>query len=101
MDFYSAVPLLEGQGCIAGPKEAWVGIYWVVPTVLYTASVSISPIIVPIATLTHASADGSRLCPFHRILEIKDIDPVETYVTRWVESLCREGLSFLRPPLKD
>jgi len=36
--FYRSVPLLEGQGCIAGPKSAWVGIYWVVPTALYTVS---------------------------------------------------------------
>ncbi|KAG7088482.1 hypothetical protein E1B28_012470 [Marasmius oreades] len=36
--FYRSVPLEEGQGCIAGPKEAWVGIYWVLPTALYTAS---------------------------------------------------------------
>lgn len=36
--FYRYVPLLEGQGCIAGPKSAWVGIYWVMPTVLYTVS---------------------------------------------------------------
>jgi hypothetical protein len=35
----SAVPLQQGQGCIAGPKAAWVGIYWLVPTLLYTASV--------------------------------------------------------------
>lgn len=27
-----------GQGCIAGPKHNWVGIYWVAPTLLYTAS---------------------------------------------------------------
>ncbi|KAG6918322.1 hypothetical protein DXG01_015180 [Tephrocybe rancida] len=36
--FYRSVPLLEGQGCIAGPKHNWVGIYWVAPTLLYTAS---------------------------------------------------------------
>ncbi|KAG6836684.1 hypothetical protein H0H93_004974 [Arthromyces matolae] len=36
--FYRSVPLLEGQGCIAGPKHNWVGIYWVGPTLLYTAS---------------------------------------------------------------
>jgi hypothetical protein len=34
------VPLLVGQGCIAGPKHNWVGIYWLAPTLLYTASVS-------------------------------------------------------------
>ena len=37
-----AVPLLEGQGCIAGPKETWVGIYWVAPTVLYTVSFALA-----------------------------------------------------------
>jgi hypothetical protein len=36
--FYRSVPLLEGQGCIAGPKQNWVGIYWVAPTLLYTIS---------------------------------------------------------------
>ncbi|EJC98887.1 uncharacterized protein FOMMEDRAFT_142948 [Fomitiporia mediterranea MF3/22] len=36
--FYRSVPLLEGQGCIAGPKSNWVGIYWLAPTLLFTAS---------------------------------------------------------------
>ncbi|KAJ7600498.1 hypothetical protein C8J56DRAFT_813308 [Mycena floridula] len=36
--FYRSVPLDVGQGCIAGPKATWVGIYWVGPTLLYTAS---------------------------------------------------------------
>lgn len=36
--FYRSVPLKEGQGCIAGPKHNWVGIYWVAPTLLYTVS---------------------------------------------------------------
>jgi len=40
--FYFSVPLKEGQGCIAGPKEVWVGIYWVAPTLLYTASFSLA-----------------------------------------------------------
>ena len=35
-------PLLEGQGCIAEPKHAWVGIYWVSATVLYTASFALA-----------------------------------------------------------
>lgn len=37
-----AVPLLDGQGCIAGPRHTWVGIYWIAPTLLYSLSVSIS-----------------------------------------------------------
>jgi hypothetical protein len=36
--FYRSVPLLDGQGCIAGPRHTWVGIYWVAPTLLYTLS---------------------------------------------------------------
>ncbi|KAJ7505364.1 hypothetical protein B0H11DRAFT_1978308 [Mycena galericulata] len=36
--FYRSVPLLEGQGCIAGPRDNWVGIYWAAPTLLYTVS---------------------------------------------------------------
>jgi len=40
--FYRSVPLLDGQGCIAGPKHKWVGIYWVAPTLLYTVSFALS-----------------------------------------------------------
>ncbi|KAI0051095.1 hypothetical protein FA95DRAFT_1486048 [Auriscalpium vulgare] len=36
--FYRAVPLLDGQGCIAGPKHSWVGIYWASATLLYTTT---------------------------------------------------------------
>ena len=50
----TAVPLLEGQGCIAGPKHNWVGIYWLAPTLLYTASVSLHSI--PVSK--HTSAMG-------------------------------------------
>jgi hypothetical protein len=37
--FYAAVPLEESQGCIAGPKHNWVGVYWLSVTIFYTASV--------------------------------------------------------------
>lgn len=40
--FYRSVPLLEGQGCIAGPKQSWVGIYWIAPTLLYTVSFALA-----------------------------------------------------------
>ncbi|KAF8635996.1 hypothetical protein AX15_000158 [Amanita polypyramis BW_CC] len=40
--FYRSVPLLQGQGCIAGPRSNWVGIYWLAPTLLYTASFALS-----------------------------------------------------------
>ncbi|KAL5524712.1 hypothetical protein ACEPAF_9857 [Sanghuangporus sanghuang] len=40
--FYRSVPLLEGQGCIAGPKSNWVGLYWLAPTLLFTASFALA-----------------------------------------------------------
>ncbi|KAI4525358.1 hypothetical protein K525DRAFT_234645 [Schizophyllum commune Loenen D] len=40
--FWRSVPLEEGQGCIAGPKHTWVGIYWVAPTLLYAASFALA-----------------------------------------------------------
>ena len=40
--FDLAVPLLDGQGCIAGPKANWVGIYWLSATLLYTASFALA-----------------------------------------------------------
>jgi hypothetical protein len=40
--FYRSVPLDVGQGCIAGPKHNWVGIYWLAPTLLYTASFALA-----------------------------------------------------------
>ena len=38
VNFTLATPVKEGQGCIASPKHNWVGLYWVAPTALYTAS---------------------------------------------------------------
>lgn len=40
--FYRSVPLDVGQGCIAGPKANWVGIYWLSATLLYTASFALA-----------------------------------------------------------
>jgi len=40
--FYRVMPLLDGQGCIAGPKANWVGVYWLFPTLLYTASLALA-----------------------------------------------------------
>jgi len=40
--FYRVMPLEEGQGCIAGPKHNFVGIYWLAPTLLYTASFALA-----------------------------------------------------------
>lgn len=39
--FYQVVPLKVGQGCIAGPKHNWVGIYWLAPSLFYSAAVCV------------------------------------------------------------
>ena len=42
---FPSAPSFSGQGCIAGPKYSLrevVGIYWVLPTVLYTASLALA-----------------------------------------------------------
>ncbi|KAI6166704.1 hypothetical protein EDD17DRAFT_1688532 [Pisolithus thermaeus] len=42
--FYRSVQLLDGQGCIAGPlnNQSWVGVYWLIPTILYGASFTLA-----------------------------------------------------------
>ncbi|KAG6333358.1 hypothetical protein ID866_5734 [Astraeus odoratus] len=42
--FYRSVHLEDGQGCIAGPlnNQSWVGIYWLLPTILYGASFTLA-----------------------------------------------------------
>ncbi|KAB5589037.1 hypothetical protein CTheo_7515 [Ceratobasidium theobromae] len=40
--FYRPMPLKEGQGCIAGPKANWVGVYWVAPTLFWTAAFALA-----------------------------------------------------------
>jgi hypothetical protein len=40
--FFRVVPLLEGQGCIAGPTSNWVGIYWAAPTIFFTATLGLA-----------------------------------------------------------
>lgn len=39
--FYFPLNLQNQQGCIAAPKHAWVGVYWVGPTLLYAVCVSL------------------------------------------------------------
>ncbi|KAG8737035.1 hypothetical protein FRC11_002257 [Ceratobasidium sp. 423] len=40
--FYRPMPLKEGQGCIAGPTHNWVGIYWLAPTIFWTAAFALA-----------------------------------------------------------
>ncbi|KAI0031762.1 hypothetical protein K488DRAFT_15864, partial [Vararia minispora EC-137] len=38
--FYERIPVLDGQGCIAGPKALWVGVYWISTTLFYLTSMA-------------------------------------------------------------
>jgi hypothetical protein len=38
--FYHPLNLQNSHGCIPAPKHNWVGIYWVMPTILYLCAVS-------------------------------------------------------------
>ncbi|KAI9509219.1 hypothetical protein F5148DRAFT_1347992 [Russula earlei] len=40
--FYRSVPILDEQGCIAGPKHNWVGVYWLSATLFYMASCALA-----------------------------------------------------------
>ncbi|GJJ15996.1 hypothetical protein Clacol_010275 [Clathrus columnatus] len=41
--FYHVVPVDDpSQGCIAGPKQSWVGIYWVGATLFFTTSFALA-----------------------------------------------------------
>ena len=84
-----AVPLKPGQGCIAGPKHAWVGIYWVAPTLLYTVSVRSAPfnlLSVPSLTLTCHPQFGLALLRSIKSLEVKPL-------TIW-KLMLRDGLNL-------
>lgn len=53
--FYQVVPLKEGQGCIAGPKHNWVGLYWLAPSLFYTATVCLLSALTATRTGAHIS----------------------------------------------
>jgi len=40
--FYRAMPLDVGQGCIAGPRQNFVALYWAAPTAFYTACLALA-----------------------------------------------------------
>ena len=76
-----AVPLLVGQGCIAGPRHNWVGIYWVAPTLLYTASVSIFGATQPVhINVTKKSIVVRARCqPFIPVTPTEAAHPLEAH----------------------
>ncbi|KAF9454715.1 hypothetical protein P691DRAFT_783839 [Macrolepiota fuliginosa MF-IS2] len=86
--FYRSVPLKEGQGCIAGPKQNWVGIYWVAPTLLYTVSFGL-------ALLRSVKSLGAKpLSPWKLMLR----DGLNLYGAIWIVNMVNMLFWFIMTP---
>ncbi|KAF9468597.1 hypothetical protein BDZ94DRAFT_1208792 [Collybia nuda] len=86
--FYRSVPLLEGQGCIAGPKHNWVGIYWVAPTLLYTVSFGLA------LMRSINSLQAKPLSPWKLMLR----DGLNLYAAIWLVNLANMFFWFIMKP---
>jgi len=86
--FYRSVPLLQGQGCIAGPKANWVGIYWVAPTLLYTASFILA------VARSVKSLQGRPMTPWKLMLR----DGLNLYGSIWAVNMINMLFWFIANP---
>lgn len=86
--FYRSVPLEEGQGCIAGPKHTWVGIYWVAPTVLYTASLVLA------LSRSLESLKSKPMTPWRLMLR----DGLNLYGAIWIVNMANMLFWFIIKP---
>jgi len=86
--FYTSVPLLEGQGCIAGPKANWVGIYWLAPTLLYTVSFVLA------LKRSLDSLEAKRLSPWKLMLR----DGLNLYGTIFIVNMANMLFWFIIKP---
>ncbi|KAK1226587.1 hypothetical protein PQX77_010427 [Marasmius sp. AFHP31] len=89
--FFKSVPLKEGQGCIAGPKESWVGIYWVFPTLLYTASMVLA------FARSIESLKLKQLTPWRLMLR----DGLNLYAAIWVVNMANMLFWFIIKPTDE
>lgn len=84
-----AVPLEVGQGCIAGPKHNWVGIYWVGPTLLYTASVSYILLWSKMWRTQSSLAVSSGFEPLHCLSSPQAFESLEVDASWWSQPVWR------------
>ncbi|EAU86009.1 hypothetical protein CC1G_03032 [Coprinopsis cinerea okayama7 len=89
--FYRSVPLLEGQGCIAGPKANWVGIYWLAPTLLYTASFALA---------LKRSIDSLQARPLS-LWKLMLRDGLNLYGAIWIVNMANMLFWFIMKPTDD
>jgi len=99
--FYRPMPLIfpgppsfSGQGCIAGPKfndrEA-VGTYWVLPTVLYSASFILA------LARSKQSLPGKPISPWKLMLR----DGLNLYGAIWIVNMVNMLFWFIATPTDD
>jgi hypothetical protein len=86
--FFQSVPLLQGQGCIAGPKYNWVGIYWVAPTLLYTVSFVLAVV------RSVQSLQAKQLSPWKLMLR----DGLNLYGAIWAINMINVLFWFIATP---
>ncbi|KZT19537.1 hypothetical protein NEOLEDRAFT_1165386 [Neolentinus lepideus HHB14362 ss-1] len=86
--FYRSVPLDIGQGCIAGPKHNWVGIYWLSATVLYTASFALA------VARSLNSLKLKPLSPWKLMLR----DGLNLYAAIWIVNMVNMLFWFIMKP---
>jgi hypothetical protein len=86
--FYRSVPLLEGQGCIAGPKSNWVGIYWLAPTLLYSVSFGLA------LMRSIQSLPSKPLSPWKLMLR----DGLNLYGAIWIVNMVNMLFWFIMKP---
>ncbi|KIL67811.1 hypothetical protein M378DRAFT_159004 [Amanita muscaria Koide BX008] len=89
--FYLSVPLREGQGCIAGPRYNWVGIYWIAPTLLYTASFGLA------LMRSLNSLKDKPLSPWKLMLR----DGLNLYGAIWLVNMTNMLFWFITTPTDD
>ncbi|KAG8838816.1 hypothetical protein FRC18_002490 [Serendipita sp. 400] len=86
--FYRVIPLLEGQGCIAGPTSNWVGIYWAAPTVFYTITFALA------LNRSIQSLKTKPLSPWKLMLR----DGLNLYAAIWIVNMVNVFFWFIVKP---
>ncbi|KAF9497651.1 hypothetical protein BDN71DRAFT_1444458 [Pleurotus eryngii] len=89
--FYMSVPLKPGQGCIAGPKHNWVGIYWLLPTLLYTVSFVLA---IRRSIDSLSGPQGKPLTPWKLMLR----DGLNLYGSVWAVNMVTTLFWFIMKP---
>ncbi|KAF8270840.1 hypothetical protein EI94DRAFT_1784594 [Lactarius quietus] len=89
--FYRSVPLLVDQGCIAGPKHNWVGIYWLSATLFYTTSLAMA------LNRSIQSLSVKRLTPWKLMLR----DGLNLYGAIWFVNMVNMIFWFVITPDSD